>query len=271
MNCQSDKYLMENPEESVRLHVKTDPEALRNQAIWCGVQPGLRILDVGCGSGKASSSLHEMIQPNRSLLGIDLSAKRIIYAQNNFGGPPGLEFQACDFTHPLDELGQFDLVWMRFILEYFRNNAFDIVNNLTSCLKPGGSLCLLDIDHNCLNQYPLPDGMGAIMCRLVERLEADYNFDPYAGRKLYTYLYDLSYTDIQVQLLPHHLIYGALRPEDQYNWIMKLSVISQKVLGLFEEYPGGQDGFFDDFSKFLNDPRRFIYSPLIMAKGKKPI
>jgi ubiquinone/menaquinone biosynthesis C-methylase UbiE len=262
---------MENPKEAVRLHVKTDPEALRNQAIWCGVQPGIRILDAGCGSGKASAILHEMIQPNGSLLAIDSSTKRITYAKKNFGGQTGLEFRVCDFTHSLDELGQFDLIWMRFILEYFRNNAFEILNNLTACLKPGGFLCLLDLDHNGLNHYPLPDGMGAIMDRLMERLEAGYNFDPYAGRKLYTYLYDLSYTDIQVQLLPHHLIYGALKPEDHYNWIMKLSVISQKVFGLFEDYPGGQDGFFDDFSKFLNDPRRFIYSPLIMAKGKKPI
>ena len=56
-------FLMENPDESVRLDVKTDVEAVRNQAAWCGVKPGLRILDVGCGSGKTSSILHEMIQP----------------------------------------------------------------------------------------------------------------------------------------------------------------------------------------------------------------
>lgn len=278
MNYQFDEYLMENPEEAIRQDLKTDPAAVRNQAIWCGVKPGIRILDVGCGSGKTSSILHEMIQPGGSLIGIDSSAERISYAKKKFGNKPGLEFNMCDFTHPLDRvaggmvdgMGQFDLIWIRFVLEYFRHNALDIVKNLTACLKPGGSLCLLDIDNNCLNHYPLPDGMEAIILKLMERLETDYNFDPYAGRKLYSYLYDLNFKEIQVQLLPHHLIYGELRPEDHFNWILKLKVTSQKAKDLFEEYPGGHDAFFADFSKFFHDPRRFTYTSLIMAKGIKP-
>ena len=40
-------YLMESPEEAVRLEMKTEPGAVRKQAQWCGVKPGLRVLDVG--------------------------------------------------------------------------------------------------------------------------------------------------------------------------------------------------------------------------------
>jgi len=56
-------YLMENSEEALRLELKTDPEAVHIQAKWCGVQPGMHILDAGCGPGKVTSILYKMTQP----------------------------------------------------------------------------------------------------------------------------------------------------------------------------------------------------------------
>ena len=76
---------MESIEEIIRLEVKTDPEVVRKQALWCGMKPGLGVLDVGCGSGKATSILHEMIQPGGSVLGIDYSEERTTYARERYG------------------------------------------------------------------------------------------------------------------------------------------------------------------------------------------
>ncbi len=64
-------YLMENVEESIRLEVKTDPETFRQQALWGGVRPGMRVLDAGCGPGKTTALLHEMVQPGGEVLGVD--------------------------------------------------------------------------------------------------------------------------------------------------------------------------------------------------------
>ena len=105
----SDLYLMENAEEAFRLEIKTDPEAVRNQAIWCGVKPGLRVLDLGCGSGKTTAILHEMVQPGGSATGIDFSADRIAYAIKHHGQLPGIGFSVCNFMEPLSGIGQFDL------------------------------------------------------------------------------------------------------------------------------------------------------------------
>jgi hypothetical protein len=102
-------------------------------------------------------------------------------------------------------------------------------------------------------------------------LEEKYDFDPYAGRKLYSYLYDLGYEEIQLDLVPHHLIYGKVCDVDAYNWMKKLEVVSEKVREIFEYYPGGYTGFHSDFIHFFNDPRRFIYTPLILCKGMKPL
>ena len=262
---------MENLEEAVRLEIKTDPEAVRKQALWCGLKPGLRVLDVGCGPGKITSILHEMIQPDGTILGIDYSEERIHYAKQHYGHVLGIDFQVQDLMEPLDSVGLFDLIWVRFFLEYYRAESPDIIRRLTSCLKPGGYLCLLDLDHNCLNHYKLPAKMESILFQLMGMLEQEYNFDPYAGRKLYAYLYDLGYRDIQLNLLAHHLIYGKIRDEDLFNWIKKVEIASMKTKELFKNYPGGHNAFFADFTTFFLDPRRFTYTPLILCKGKKPL
>ncbi len=267
----SNSYLMESLEEAVRLELKTDPGILRNQATWCGLRPGLRVLDVGCGPGKTSSILHEMILPGGELVGLDFSEERIAYAREHYGQKAGIAFEVRDFTLPLDGLGYFDLIWVRFILEYHRAESSKIVENLTASLKPGGTLCLLDLDHNCLNHYELPVAMESILFEVMDTLERKYNFDPYAGRKLYAYLYDLGYEDIQVELTAHHLIYGEVRDVDAYNWLKKLEVISTKAKDVFEKYPGGSDKFFSDFVTFFDHPRRFTYTPLILCKGLKPV
>jgi ubiquinone/menaquinone biosynthesis C-methylase UbiE len=261
-------YFMENAEETIRLEMKTDPEVVRNQARWCGIKPKMRILDAGCGPGKVTYILHEMIQPEGSILGVDYSQARIRHARETYG-QPGIQFALRDLRDPLDDLGLFDLIWVRFVMEYNRVEGPQIVQNLTECLKPGGSLCLLDLDHNCLSHYQLPEQMEPILLKLMKRFEQEFNFDAYAGRKLYAYLYDMGYENIQVEMTAHHLIYGDSKDVDVFNWVKKAEVVSSKARESFRDYPGGHDAFFSDFLEFFDDKRRFTYTPLILTKGEK--
>jgi ubiquinone/menaquinone biosynthesis C-methylase UbiE len=264
------KYLMESEDEITRLELKTDVEEVRKQAMWCGVKPGLRILDLGCGTGKTTEILFDLIQPGGSITGVDSSEERINYAREHHGGKAGIEFCVCDLQNPPQDLGQFDIIWVRFVLEYFRAESLDIVKTLKQNLKPGGYLCLLDLDHNCLNHYGLSENTEKILYELMERLDREYNFDTYAGRKLYSYLYDNGYEDIEVDLMPHHLIYGEVKDTDAFNWIKKAEMASTTLSDLFEKYNGGYESFYKDFKKYFYDPRRFIYTSLILCKGRRP-
>jgi SAM-dependent methyltransferase len=260
---------MESADEETRLEWKTDPEILKKQATWCGLKPGMRVLDAGCGTGKTSRLLYDLVQPGGEVIGIDFSEKRIAFARESYHAKR-LSFQVCDLTRslPLDHLGKFDIIWVRFVLEYFRRESPDIVKNLSEVLSAGGYLCLLDLDHNCLNHYDMPVEMEAILVKLMKIAEIS-NFDPYCGRKLYSYLYDLGLHDISMDLMAHHLIYGKLRSVDAFNWAKKLYVVGKKAEDVFEEYPGGFESFRSDFQNFFIDPRRFTYTPLIMCKGRK--
>jgi len=263
-------YLMENIEEARRLEVKTDPAAVREQAAWCGVKPGQRVLDAGCGSGKVTSILWEMVQPGGSILGLDYSADRVAYAQERYGGKAGIAFGRQDFKCPVTDFGQFDVIWVRFVLEYFRAEGYAIVQNIATALKPGGILCLLDLDHNSLNHYGLSKNLENALCAIMRTLEREFNFDPYMGRKLYARLYDMGYEKIEMRLMAHHLLYGELKAADAFNWQKKAEIASEKVPALMQDYPGGRKAFLADFNAFFTDPRRFSYTPLIMCKGQKP-
>jgi SAM-dependent methyltransferase len=263
-------YLMDNKEESVRLEVKTDPEAVREEARWCGVKPGMRVMDAGCGPGLTSALLLELLQPGGEMLGVDYMEPRIRDAREKYGERPGMEFLLHDLRQPLPPMEPFDLIWVRFVLEYNLRESLDIVRNLTAFLKPDGLLCLMDLDNNCLSHYPLPPKMEGILLGSMDRMQAEFNFDPFAGRKLYSYLYDLGYRHNMVRLKAHHLIYGSVRASDLFNWTKKLEVAAVQVQGAFDDYPGGYRGFFSDFDAFFNDPRRFTYTPMILCKGRKP-
>jgi SAM-dependent methyltransferase len=262
-------YLMESEAEALRLEMKTDDTQTAVQATWAGLLPGMRVVDLGCGPGRTTSVLHELAQPAGETVGVDFSQTRIDFAREHYCSP-GLSFQCRDIREPLTDLGRFDFVWVRFILEYYRACSFDLARNIANLVNPGGILCLIDLDNNCLNHHEMPSRLKSTTNALMKVLQEDGDFDPFVGRKLYSYLYDLGFEEIRVEVAGHHVIYGELQESDAFNWLQKVEVAPSKLGFTFDLYPGGQPEFLAEFKKFFSDPRRFTYSPLILCRGRKP-
>jgi ubiquinone/menaquinone biosynthesis C-methylase UbiE len=261
-------YIMENAEEALRLEKKTDASVVEAFASRAGLEPGMRVVDVGCGAGLTTSILSGMVGRTGGAVGLDGSEERIERARELYGDE-STSFAVRDFLGPIDGLGSFDFAWMRFALEYYKAEAFDIACNVSSLLGEGGTLCLIDLDYNCLSHYGISPRLEAAMAAVVRQLEDRANFDPYAGRKLYSYLYRLGYRDIRVEAGAHHLIYGELRAADEYNWGKKIEVLS---CNLKIDIPGYEsvEEFREDFMAFFREPGRFSYTPVIAAWGRKP-
>ncbi len=115
---------------------------------------------------------------------------------------------------------------MNILLNLLNNLSFDIVKNISRSLNPGGILCLIDLDCNCLRYFGLPERLDKATAGLMKRLEKNCNFDPYVGVKLYSFLYDLGFKDIDVNLSPHNLIFGKLKENQKFNWAMVIRAIS---------------------------------------------
>ncbi len=266
MDTQS--YIMESTEEVSRLERKTDYKRLEEQALWAGLQEGMRVLDAGCGSGITSSYLSRITGKTGHVTGIDGSKERIAHAAMTYR-EKNVRFVQKDIYTDLSSLGSFDFIWVRFFLEYHRSKSFEIVKKLYSLLNQGGILCLVDLDYNTLTHYELPERLEKAIDGLMGTLQEKKDFDPYAGRKLYSYLYDLDLRNIRVSMQPHHLIYGPLSRTDAFNWTKKITVAGKNSGYTFPEYTDGWNGFYNDFLSFFNNPRRFTYTPLITCRGEK--
>lgn len=263
-------YLMEHPEEFDRLAQKTRSEQVIRQAKWAGIKPGMHVLDAGCGSGTTTSILKEVVGESGRATGLDASSTRIKEATATYSGP-GIDFAEHDLREPFESSDTFDAVWIRFLLEYFRDDPVSIVRNAIHKLKPGGLLVLADLDNNSLLHYGIPKRLEKTIQNVVSCLEESHNFDPYAGRKLYAHMTELGFTDINVNVEAHHLIYGKLNPVDAANWQCKIDVAVKNSGCQFEEYGGEFSALQEEFNHYFNDQRRFIYTPLIIVSGVKPL
>ena len=104
----------------------------------------------------------------------------------------------------------------------------------------------------------------------MKLLEENANFDPYVGRKFYSFLYDLDFKEIDVNITTHHLIFGELKDIEEKNWLYKIDVAAQKSGYKFTEFSGGFDEFKSQFIIFFRDKRRLTYTPIILVRGCKP-
>lgn len=264
-------YLMESENEIKRLEIKTNRSVIEKQALWAGLKPGDRVADIGCGPGKTTALLHGIVEPSGAAVGIDASGDRIAHARTSYGKPT-LDYFCRDLFSSLDDFEPFDFIWVRFVLEYYRTNSMEIVQNLSRILKPGGILCLIDIDQSCMCHYGFPDRLSRTIQRIMHVMEREKNFDPYAGRRLYSYLYDIGFNDIDVQLSADHMIFGQINEVDDVNLRFKIQMGLKVLADRIElDYPGGCDAFLEEFNTSIADRRRFIYAPLICCRGRKPL
>ena len=70
----TDEYFMESEEEAQRLDLKTDPKVVDRHARWAGLQPGMRVADLGCGSGQI---LNDLVDQFEEQIRLDVSRKII--------------------------------------------------------------------------------------------------------------------------------------------------------------------------------------------------
>jgi SAM-dependent methyltransferase len=86
------------------------------------LQPGERVLDVGCGSGPSTAAAATAVHPGGMVTGIDIAAPMISAARQRLGNRE-IEWIVGDAeTYPLPE-GHYDAIISQMGLMFFTNNA----------------------------------------------------------------------------------------------------------------------------------------------------
>ena len=108
---------------------------IRKLCAASGIVSGSRILDLACGKGRHSITLHEL---GMQVTGVDLSLESILEADKH--AAPGLEFYVHDMRRPF-RMHYFDYVFNLFTsFGYFKseNENKDVLSAVQKGLKPGG-------------------------------------------------------------------------------------------------------------------------------------
>jgi len=122
------------------------------------IQPGERVLDVGCGCGQTSLQLAERVAPRGHVTGVDISGVMLARARERAAAASvsGVEFQLAD-AQTTSFARSFDLVFSRFGVMFFADPVAAFTN-LRRALAPRGRLafaCWQQLDRNPWMMVPM--------------------------------------------------------------------------------------------------------------------
>ena len=117
------------------------------------VAPGDDVVDVGCGTGKATADLARLAAPGR-VLGVDLSSRMLERGRRRAeaDGLANVEFLQADAqVHPFEEAA-FDVAVSSFGAMFF-NDQVAAFANIGRALRPGGRLAVMAWQELARNEW----------------------------------------------------------------------------------------------------------------------
>jgi ubiquinone/menaquinone biosynthesis C-methylase UbiE len=106
------------------------------------VEPGERVIDVGCGAGATTEALGRLVGPSGKVLGIDVSGPMLARARERLAGGLAIEFVEADATTYAFARAAFDLLFSRFGVMFFAEPTRAFAN-LRTALRPGGRIAFV--------------------------------------------------------------------------------------------------------------------------------
>ncbi|MGO8860571.1 MAG: class I SAM-dependent methyltransferase [Acidimicrobiales bacterium] len=103
------------------------------------LRPGERVLDVGCGGGKATMAAARQVRPGGSAVGADISEALLALARDRASTESGATFQSADMQVDWVGGGGFDVVMSQFGVMFFDEPVVAFAN-IARHMRSGGRL-----------------------------------------------------------------------------------------------------------------------------------
>lgn len=217
------------------------------------LEPGLRVLDIGCGFGALAKYAAENYGVH--VIGITVSKEQYEYAKQNCSGLP-VEIHFQDYR---DVKGEFDRIVSLGMFEHvgYRNYS-TYMHKVKDCLKDDGLFLLHTIGNNLsmktcdpwINKYIFPNGMLPSMQQISQASEGLFimenwsNFGAYYDNTLMAWHKRFEQNWGQLKQLYDHRFYrmwryyllacaGAFRTREMQLWQIVFS--KHGVLGGYQE------------------------------------
>jgi ubiquinone/menaquinone biosynthesis C-methylase UbiE len=148
----SEEYILGTGEQEIdRLGLQHRIWSAAAHRLWerAGIQPGMTVLDVGCGPGHATMDLAELVGPAGRIIAVDESALYLKHLNDRLQGRrlSNVERVLGDVQQLDDVLPHVsqsvDIAWARWVL-CFVAEPEEVVAAVSRLLKPGGRFAVQD-------------------------------------------------------------------------------------------------------------------------------
>jgi protein-L-isoaspartate O-methyltransferase len=148
-----------------------------------GIEPGMRVLDLGTGLGHVAQMVAQLVGPDGSVVGIDREAPLLEHAERRRAetGVANVRFLEAD-ARTYRSAEPFDAVVARLLL-FHLPDAVDVVRHHQEALRPGGVLLAMDYDVGTVRAEP-PVELVATAIGWVEAAFRAAGADPRIGTRL---------------------------------------------------------------------------------------
>src|SRR5262245_43170383 len=135
------------------------------------LEPGTRLLEVGCGVGAVLAVLGQEF-PGLSLVGVDIEPKQLDFARGHLARA-GLEARLAEadaLVLPFPD-ESFDHVWMMWFLEHVADPVA-VLREARRVLGPGGAITAIEVDYSTCRAEPSTPSIEALIRTMVAGMAA---------------------------------------------------------------------------------------------------
>ena len=157
------------------------------------IEPGTRLLEVGCGAGAVLAVLGQEF-PGVQLVGVDIEPKQLEFARGHLerAGVEATLLEADALALPFED-GSFDHVWMMWFLEHVADPVA-VLQEARRVLVPGGAITAIEVDYSSCRAEPSTPAIEALFRAMVAGMAASGWSD--AGTRLPGWLREAGYRDV---------------------------------------------------------------------------
>ncbi len=259
-------------EVSEQTRLEAQAKLLGGAEFLPALRPGMRILEVGCGTGAIAREVAGRVAPGE-VVGVDREERQLGTARRlaTDQGVKNMQFRSGEASKLDFPGGEFDAAYCRFVLEHVAD-PLAVVREMKRVVKSSGWVCAYEWANECDVCYPgSPAVREAWMA--IYRFQEAHGGDPWIARKLYGIFLQVGLDDVKAEGSAWTVTAGE--QENLRLFVEGAREITRQTRdGLLSEHFVSEELLAQaeqEYRQLLDCPHTFIVAGFCRAIGTKPL